>query len=164
MKITKIKHIEKITQTDKVEDTSTKKLIIMRGLPGSGKSTLAKQLSEGGALFSTDEFFMKNGKYVFNGGLIGKAHMWNQDRVEKAMASGISPVVVDNTNVVWAHIKPYVDMAKKYGYVVSYEEPTTDWKFNADELAKKNTHGVPIEAIKGMLDKWQKTETFPKQI
>jgi NEDD4-binding protein 2 len=38
------------------------KLILMRGLPGSGKSTLAKKLAgENGVIYSTDDFFMKNG-------------------------------------------------------------------------------------------------------
>jgi adenylate kinase family enzyme len=36
----------------------------MRGLPGSGKSTKAKVLAgEQGVIFSTDDFFIVNGKF-----------------------------------------------------------------------------------------------------
>jgi adenylate kinase family enzyme len=44
----------------------------MRGLPGSGKSTKAKELAgEQGLVFSTDDFFMVNGKYIFDPKMIG---------------------------------------------------------------------------------------------
>ena len=45
----------------------TKKLIINRGIPGSGKSTSAKKLAPKEQIFSTDDYFMKNGKYIFDG-------------------------------------------------------------------------------------------------
>lgn len=50
-------------------------LVIVRGLPGSGKSTLAKSLVErnrGGVVFSSDDFFMVNGKYVWDGARLGE--------------------------------------------------------------------------------------------
>lgn len=44
----------------------------MRGLPGSGKSTKAKKIAgELGVIYSTDDFFMVNGQYVFDGKMIG---------------------------------------------------------------------------------------------
>lgn len=57
-----------------------KTLYIMRGVPGSGKSTLANQLAEGdeSRILSTDQFFMKDGTYQFDGKMLGKAHEWNQ--------------------------------------------------------------------------------------
>jgi adenylate kinase family enzyme len=39
----------------------------MRGLPGSGKSTKAKKIAgEHGVIYSTDDFFMVNGQYVYD--------------------------------------------------------------------------------------------------
>ena len=33
-------------------------------------------------------------------------------------------------------------------------EPNTPWKFNAKELAKRNSHDVPQEVIEKMIEKW----------
>jgi len=130
-------------------------LILARGLPGSGKSTLAKGLGKGGVILSSDDFFMVNGKYEFDKSGQGYAHFWNQGRAEEAMKQEISPIVIDNTNVEAWEMKPYVLMAQKYGYQVELTEPNTPWKFDAEELTKRNTHGVPKEAIDGMIEKWE---------
>ena len=140
--------------------STTKELIISRGLPGSGKSTLAKELGKGGKVFSSDDFFMVNGKYQFDITFQGEAHLWNQGRVRRAMREGISPIVVDNTNVTLGEIAPYKKLAAENGYAVRYAEPNTPWKFDVDELTKRNTHNVPRDVIQRMLDKWQPTETL----
>jgi len=143
-----------------IKIANEKRMIIMRGISGSGKSTLAKQISQGGIILSTDEFFMVNGSYQFDRSLLGKAHNWNQERARQALNKGISPIVIDNTNTTWREIQPYFSMAKDHGYDVSFAEPDTPWKFDAKELAKRNTHGVPAEVIQNMIDRWQPTETF----
>lgn len=44
----------------------------MRGVPGSGKSTKAKKLAgSNGVIYSTDDFFMKNGEYIYDVKFIG---------------------------------------------------------------------------------------------
>lgn len=44
----------------------------MRGLPGSGKSTKAKKIAGSqGVVYSTDDFFMVKGQYVYDGSKIG---------------------------------------------------------------------------------------------
>jgi len=166
--------LDKISNTLEViaaKEGSDKTLIIMRGLPGSGKSTKAKKLHSelGGEVFSTDDYpglYSKdeNGKMVFRGGEKGKdgkpmivaAHEWNQSRAFDSMASGISPIIVDNTNVQKWEARPYVSEAKKYGYNIAVEEADTPWKFDVKELSGKNTHGVPLQALQGMLDRWEK--------
>lgn len=75
-----------------------KRLVVMRGASGSGKSTKAKQLAADylnlyGAeawIFSTDEFFMRDGQYMFNPAALGHAHCWNQLRAIQAMIQGVS--------------------------------------------------------------------------
>jgi NEDD4-binding protein 2 len=93
-----------------------KRLFVMRGCPGSGKSTLAKQLGQGGVVLGSDDFFMINGTYQFDPNMLSDAHLWNQGRVLSAMKKGITPIVVDNTNTQSWEMKPYVEMAQKYGY------------------------------------------------
>ena len=137
-----------------------KRLVIMRGLPGSGKSTSARAIAEedGGIVLSADDFFMVDGEYLFRRELLGEAHLYNQERVEKAMQMGITPVVVDNTNITASETNVYVRLASKFGYSVKYAEPQTAWKFDVKELARRNAHGVPEDVIQRMLDRWQPTD------
>ena len=129
-------------------------LYIMRGISGSGKSSIAKQLANENDIFSTDDFFTIEGKYQYDPSMIGHAHQWNQARVSMAMKKGISPIVVDNTNIEAWEAKPYVEEGLKQGYQIEVVETNTPWKFNSEELAKRNKHGVPKEVIEDMIKKW----------
>lgn len=140
-----------------LENTGQKQLIIVRGISGSGKSTLAKQLAgTTGKIFSTDDQFMSpEGEYKFDPSLLGKHHQTNQNLAKEAMQQGISPIVIDNTNTTMKEMQPYVLLAKEFGYKVQFQEPTTPWKFDAEELAKRNKHGVPLHVIQRMLQRWE---------
>lgn len=129
-----------------------KALIIMRGLPGSGKSTKAKQLGEGGIILGSDDFW--GPEYNFDISKLGEAHRWNQNRALDALKKGISPIVIDNTNVSFYEFRPYVEMAQSYGYEISFQESDAPWKFDVEELTRRNTHQVPAERIQDMLDRW----------
>lgn len=137
-----------------------KVLILMRGISGSGKSTLAKELGKNGIVLSTDDFFTVNGKYEYDPEGIEYAHWWNQNRVEKAMQKEISPIVVDNTNVEAWEMQPYVNKSLTYNYKIEIREPNTPWKFDSEELAKRNTHKVPKEFIEKMITKWKPNITI----
>lgn len=138
-----------------LENQETKLLILMRGLSGSGKSTLARQIAgPSGVVFSTDDFFMKDGVYQFDLDKLTANHQANIARTEEAMKAGRSPIVIDNTNVSAYEAKPYVRLAQQYGYRVDVQQPQTPWRFDAAELARRNTHGVPQEAIQKMIDRW----------
>jgi hypothetical protein len=49
--------------------------------------------------------------------------------------NSLSPVVIDNTNVTFWEIKPYVQIADKYDYIIIICEPRTPWKFDLDALS-----------------------------
>lgn len=138
-----------------LESQENKIMYITRGISGSGKSTLAKSLAPKENIFSTDDFFMIDGEYKFDASQLGKYHKMNQNRVEEALKNGVSPIVVDNTNTQGWEIKPYVMLADKYGYIVELKEPNTPWRFDSKELAIKNSHGVPEDSIKRMIDRYQ---------
>lgn len=127
-------------------------MYIMRGPSGAGKSTKAKELGISGTTLSTDDFWMKNGEYQFDINRIGEAHQWNQQRARDCLKKGITPVIIDNTNIEAWEMKPYVGMAQQYGYQVRIVP--VEVKNTAQELAQRNKHGVPVESIQKMLDKY----------
>jgi predicted kinase len=141
-----------------------KEIILLRGLMGSGKSTLAKQLAgKTGISFSSDDFFMEEGQYNFDVSKIKDAHEWNYNRAMKAIDQGLSPVILDNTNVDMKDLKllkPLVQYAIQHGYEPRIEEAKTPWAFNAEELAKRNKHGVPLDAIQEKLKNWAPNPTI----
>ncbi|XP_027959962.1 NEDD4-binding protein 2-like 2 isoform X2 [Eumetopias jubatus] len=135
-----------------------KLLILLRGLPGSGKTTLSRILlgqSRDGIVFSTDDYFHHQDGYRYNVNQLGDAHDWNQNRAKQAINQGRSPVIIDNTNTQAWEMKPYVEMAIGKGYRVEFHEPETWWKFDPEELEKRNTHGVSRKKIAQMLDRYE---------
>lgn len=137
-----------------------KNLTIMRGLPGSGKSTLARALANvpgitPAPIFSTDDFFMSGGIYIFDGQLLGKHHAANITRTANAMEGNVPHIIVDNTNSTAWEARGYVRGAKRHGYAVQFVEPHTEWAKNPEECARRNTHGVPLQAIQKMLARWE---------
>ena len=111
-------------------------LIIIRGVPGCGKSTFAKLLGSGAgsAYIEADMYFEQNGEYKFDVNKLGEAHKWCQDKVEYYMTKGshlnepLQTIVVSNTSTTQNELKPYFELAEKYGYQVHV-------------LVKENYHG-----------------------
>ncbi len=141
-----------------------KKLIVLRGLPGSGKSIAAKKLVGNGVIHSTDDFFIQNGEYVFDDKNIGRFHNFNFLSSVRSMELGISPIIIDNTNIVASHCVNYVESGKMYGYDIIVVEPDTHWAFDIEELMKRNVHGVPRETLVLMLEQYEKPEIFKKKL
>lgn len=149
-----------------------KKLIIMHGCPGSGKSTLATKIYDQAInqkltaiICSTDNHFLdENGVYKFNAAKLGYNHECNQLMVKEHTELGTDVIIVDNTNITAKECKPYVKIALEADYCIYFMEPITDWKFDIDELVKRNTHGVPRESIQKMLDRWQDTDDICEKL
>jgi predicted kinase len=137
-------------------------LVIMRGIPGAGKSTKAKSLVGKGKIHSTDDVIEAGGDYneFFAKMLANKdftplsrAHSTNLKNAIASMKAGVTPVIVDNTNIKQNEPKAYVVAALEMGYA------DNNIKFvdigsaglEAAELAKRNTHGVPLEKIEQMI-------------
>lgn len=142
-------------------------MVIMKGCPGSGKSFLAKQIKTYNErcnikteIFSTDNFWLlATGEYRFDPTRLGIAHAWNQQQVINAFERyGYAQpdcVIIDNTNLTFGEVKPYLDIAKSYKIAVFEVVPNTPWAYNVDELVKRNQHGVPRETIERMLNKFE---------
>lgn len=138
--------------------------VILRGPPGSGKSTLArkilfdctKETNFENHIFSTDDYFIKNGVYTYDVRKLSEGHMWNQRRVIAALHKATNPIIVDNTNMCMWEMRSYATFAVENAYLLEVLEPCTSWCFNARELSYKNTHGVPRDKIRDMIDRYEK--------
>jgi predicted kinase len=75
------------------------------------------------------------------------------------MKDGVSPVIIDNTNVQRWQYEKYIDAAEELGYEVKFEtlDPTNYSDDFIKELAErqKRTHNVPEHVIIDMLKKWE---------
>lgn len=139
-------------------------LIIMRGVSGAGKSTKAKSLVGDGVIHSTDDLIEATGDYngffvklkeTNNSSMLTHMHRKNLLNAMRSMDEGITPVVIDNTNLSPSDAKPYVVYALKLGYAdenIQIVDIGTNG-LTAEILAERNQHGVPIEKIKKMIKK-----------
>lgn len=122
-------------------------LVLIRGLPGSGKSTLARQFVKNGFThLEADMYFIDAiGNYNYKREDIGAAHNQCQQLTEDAMRHKAN-VVVANTFVRIAEMKPYVDLATKYNYKLIVLTCTGTYK---------NIHNVPQKTIDAMWVNWE---------
>lgn len=80
-------------------------------------------------------------------------HNRNLINAKRSMNEGTSPIVIDNTNIMPSDAKGYVKHALELGYddknIIIVD--IGDAGLTADELAARNTHGVPVEKILKMM-------------
>lgn len=124
-----------------------KVLYIVRGIPGSGKSTFAKELTSN--VFESDQFFINDdGEYKFDFTKIKEAHADCQSNVESAMSSSIPKIAVSNTFTQEWEMVPYLDLAKKHGYMVFTV-------IVENRHGGVNQHGVPDDKLELMRNRFE---------
>lgn len=119
-----------------------------------------------GAIHSTDDLIESQGDYrkffadmISNGdfGPLSEMHRQNHLNAVSSMESGITPVIVDNTNIRPSESKNYVESALRLGYSddnIKFVEIGTGGLL-AEQLAERNTHGVPLDKIKSMIQAYE---------
>lgn len=121
-----------------------KTLLLLRGLPGNGKSTLAEKIKwMGGMEISADEFHMINGIYNWKPERVGYAHAKCQEYTEMWMKRDVLTIAVHNTFTTEKEMKPYYELAEKYGYMVHS-------LIVENRHGGTNVHDVPEETIDKM--------------
>ena len=134
-----------------------KELILLRGLPGSGKSTFAKKLVEHDFLIcEADKYFIDviTGEYKFDASKLKDAHRYCHDIVETYMADSLihdqwyREIVVSNTFTQEWEMKPYFELAEKYGYRV-YS------LIVENRHGGINQHGVPEDKLEQMKNRFE---------
>ena len=125
---------------------SNKTLYIIRGVPGSGKSTLAHQLTK--HVVETDDFMMVDGEYKYDKDKVYACHKKCFNKVLDYMTHNVSPIAVSNTFIKKKDYKPYVDLAKDFGYDVEIKVCNGDYK---------NIHNVPQDRVEQMKSRFQES-------
>ncbi|XP_049861199.1 uncharacterized protein LOC126355071 [Schistocerca gregaria] len=160
--------VEEVNNIENIIKNGCKIMVLMRGLPGSGKSTLARYLMEISTdtstvkekhVFSADDYFIdpKSKAYIFNRKFLPQAHSWNVEGVLGAAQTNVTPIIVDNTNLTVCEMWPYACIAAKYDYIVRYLEPSTHWRYNIHECAKRNSHGVSEKHVATMMGRFDRS-------
>lgn len=122
-------------------------LTIVRGLPGSGKSTLAKKLAGySGTHIEADQFWMKDGVYVFDASRLAEAHADCLARTRESLVNTTFPVFVSNTFTTRKEYQPYIDLAVSLG--VKYQVIDVHGNFGS-------IHDVPQHTLDAMRTRWQ---------
>lgn len=135
-------------------------LYLIRGLPGSGKSTFAHELAD--AFYAmhreADMFFylipdrpsgtiIFGDEYRFDASKLHQAHTWCKESVEYGMEEGCEDIVVSNTFTTEKELKPYLELAEKYGYTV-----TT--MIIENRHGNSSVHNVPEETMTKMRNRF----------
>ena len=128
-------------------------LYLLRGLPGSGKSTLARFV--GDAFVEADMFFLKNGKYEFDGSKIRDAHAWCQSTVREWMQMNAdtygleySEIAVSNTFTQEWEMEAYYNLAQEFNYKVFS-------MIVENRHDGVNSHGVPEDKLEAMKSRFE---------
>lgn len=99
---------------------------IMRASSGNSKSTIASYIAKGfggtAKIFSTDDFFMVDGKYCYDQSKLFYYHQQTMQNVALAFKHNVECVILDNTNLKAEHVKPYIKLAKQYDYSITFIE------------------------------------------
>lgn len=125
---------------------SNRKLFIIRGLPGSGKTSLAQLLTQ--EHYEADMFFERGNGYEFDPTKLREAHEWCRDLVMMAMERDEKTIAVSNTFTQEWEMKPYLDLAQKFGYTVFS-------MIVENRHEGKNIHGCPEEKVEQMRNRFE---------
>jgi predicted kinase len=147
-------------------------ILLMRGCPSSGKSYLANKILEEkialgktAVIRSTDNYwYLEDGTYKFDINKLSIAHKWNQLLCREDAENKIQYIIIDNTNLKFKDILPYLNIAKEFGYDVGEVIPDTPWMQDAQECFKRNAHNVPFEVIERMQKTFRLFPSLKKRI
>ena len=148
------KDLDRIVRNNRV-------VVVLRGLPGSGKSTLARKIAtkygeEATVVCSADSFFVgRDGVYRFDRALLADAHGHSLHVFGTALHGPARCIIVDNTNTQpHEYQQRYLGPAWAAGWLQVVIETTCASVADLVSFERRGRHGVPMEALERMWDRW----------
>jgi len=137
-----------------------KVIVIFRGIPGSGKSTECCKFRKfchnnriPCQICSADNYFENGEKYLFDKSKLAEAHDFCRDLCLKCMEKAVSVICIDNTNTTYKEMKPYLDLAKEYGYTWFLVDSGIQYA-STDICHRRCVHNVPYNTIFSMANRY----------
>ncbi|KAL7063756.1 hypothetical protein AAHC03_0977 [Spirometra sp. Aus1] len=136
-------------------------MIILRGPPGSGKSYLAtciKTRYPSAEICSADQYWYRESggqEYRYDPLQLDDAHSFCYQNALDCASRGVSPLVIDNTNIRLWECRCYLDLARKFDYNVILVTPKTPWRFDVNTLVSRNVHNVPPSIIESKVRQFE---------
>ncbi|MEK9731142.1 MAG: AAA family ATPase [Candidatus Poseidoniales archaeon] len=113
-------------------------LLLLRGPSCSGKSSFIEHELRHIApksVYSTDDFFLIDGEYIFDKNRLPQYHEMNVRRCLTSMESLEPFIIIDNTHLQIWEMCPYVQAALKHGYHIQIQSMP---KLPLEILLKRN--------------------------
>jgi hypothetical protein len=142
-------------------------IYILRGLPGSGKSIISKYFLENFdscsscsscSVCSADEYFCKDGIYLWDKTKINLAHEFCYEQVVQSVKNKTNFIIVDNTSSRLNEFSKYIELAKTFNYKTIILEIYCKNKEQAITFCKRGAHTIPIQDILKMYDRWETSD------
>jgi hypothetical protein len=125
---------------------------IFRAIPGAGKSTIAEHITglcamarKSFTVCCADDYFMVDGKYMWDAEKIGNAHAWCKGKFLDAVETGVDTIIVANTNTTARDVRHYRNLAVDHKYTV-FVMTIENWHGGTD------VHNVPDDIKLSMAD------------
>lgn len=143
-----------------------KTVIINRAVPGSGKTTITncvvnelRRNNINVAVHSTDEYFMIDGKYIFEIENLGNYHQSNLNEFINSINSGVDVIICDNTNIAPWQAEPYTTIARKSNYqvlIVTLDPRELEKHVESQRITedKPDAHDVEENILKVMIEEY----------
>jgi len=129
-------------------------LILVRGLPGSGKTSFAHLLDA--AIFSADDYFTaEDGTYTFKPQELAQAHAQCIKGAQESVLAGQPITAVANTFSTRWELEPYLQLSDSPLRLKTFIVDLFDGGLTDEQLFKRNSHGVPLDAIRRMRSRWE---------
>ena len=143
-----------------------KTVIINRAISGSGKSTITNCIVEklksnniSVSVYSTDDFFIINGRYIFDFDKLSEYHKKNFKSFKKSIENKLDVVICDNTNLSPWETEAYRNLAREYNYqilIITLDSREIEEHILSQRITKENpnAHGISEETLKNMIRRY----------
>lgn len=122
------------------------RMVLMQGPQGVGKTTIAKAIAKRGGvqILSADDYFMKDGSYVFDGTRLADAHAACKRRAEEVLTTSEDVALIDNCNKNMRDASAYMSLVTGHVLVLRIQPKN---QVEAIRCGNRSVHQVPSKNV-----------------